>query len=278
MLIEITWENCNPLAAADYRIYRNATDLSGVLAVINDIYDRHPEKFGSEKIREALKKDLAKHLQGGILQRKSSVLKDEFYQYFAKRLDHYGLHPFDDTSLTFVAGWAHGTSTLEAAEPLLKRFQRFQNLKEILTTGNALNLVNRERADYVVTGNVVNNPDNTDTTDTMLACANMAKKGGRVIHLLSYGEDILRHVIDDEKLHELAGQKHLHNEPAGPYNGLLGMTKLMMLEQLREVEHSTEVSASYQKAKQKNPGMVISDNRFYSTGAVSEKSNEIKKR
>jgi hypothetical protein len=112
----------------------------------------------------------------------------------------------------------------------------------ILKADNALAMTDGRKVDYVVTGNVLNSPDNYEPDDMILACANLLKRGGRAIHLLAYGEGKSFSWIGNHDLEAFAGQMHLYNIPEGDYRpqamAEIGNTQMMVLEQAREVQHT----------------------------------------
>lgn len=235
---------------------RTPADIEGIIVAINDVYDHFPEKFGNESKRTRLKNDIRQFLS-------EPRVPEDFFSFFAKAMESVGIaNPFASLSLAFVGGYdshdkygnrvkpghdAPVRCTYDAAMPVISMFGRFHDIAVhktgLLETENSLAVIGGKKVDYVITGNVINAPDNPYNDDTILACGSMLKKGGRAIHLLHYGEDSPSGKIENPYLQRFAGQRHIQNIPPGDYNSYTfeeDTTRAMILEQVREVHHSSK--------------------------------------
>lgn len=223
-------------------------DLWGLVIAINDIYDRHPEKFGSPETRRLLKAEINTYIDDFLAEPDGTpstsspwciMGEPEFYEFVADRLKQHGLNPFAETKLTTIGTYNEGLGdTLKAAKPLLKLFEKVTTIisqnGNILTTQNAATYA-AAKMDYVITGNAINDPILRTPEDSFIACGMLLKKGGRAIHMLEYGSDS-KVVFDHPDLCSKAGQQHLYNIPPHPFSSM--GTKAMVLEQVREIEHA----------------------------------------
>jgi hypothetical protein len=263
MLMEMKWYDA-------YSMGDGAADLWGLWAMINDVYARHPEKFGSEEVRASLKQDIDEYL--GKEHRNHSILEPKFYEFFVERLEHYKLQPFADISCAFVAP---DDEAIAVARPLLKQFKAFDMVAGLYTDrvsytdarkddapqschskGDWINMdpANGPKHDYVLTGNVINDPHSDHMqVSSMVACGMITKKGGRVMHILTYGEDNPTNHVGDPMLHKLAGQELVCYDPPGryipntsPYWRWQGEhTNLMVLEQRGNVVQPSRTCQLY---------------------------------
>lgn len=248
MLIDMKWYDSEPGGV-------KTADFWGLWAVINDLYDHHPEVFGAKQTARALKRDLNEYL--GVNHENYTIRNAQFYTFFAERLQHYGINPFADISCAFVSP---AKNLPQNAKPILERFKQFSIVKQVDThycayedigaEGNRRDITTEvPRYDYVLTGNVINDPftDNRQV-ETILACGMLAKKGGKIMHVLTYGEDKKKGNIENEVLHVLAGQKLERCDPPGRYIHN-GSTSMMVMQQQEEIAHTPSSSVLYHDYK-----------------------------
>jgi hypothetical protein len=259
-------------------------DLWGILTAIEDIYARYPERFGTAAQRQELEKNLTHY----IATHEHCLNKPDFYQYFVGQLAARGLNPFHDQSIAIVGGWVKwGTQTergwvpkktYDAADPLLACFAEFHDISipskgEAFTITNALEMTGGKKLDYVITGNVLNDPENYWGDDTLLACAKILKCGGKAIHMLGYGEDFHSGHIGNPYLHQLGGQSHCYNIPEGAYvcNRRRGgdATEMMVLEQTRDATPTKRTHRFYRQTMDYDPEHIENHALTTSSGDVS---------
>ncbi len=194
-------------------------DQVSLLIVLNHLFKKHPQLFGNETQQKALAEECNSppYLQEGYLH--VQHLLCNMPSLFKK----HGINPLADIDVIFVA-----PAKLALSERLigkfLKSFKDFHIIPEEdahLDTHNAYTLANGKKADFVITGNVLNAHENNQQEDCMRACAMMLKKDGTAIHMLSYGESLTPNkasLIDSPGVHKSCGQTHLDNIPPSPYD------------------------------------------------------------
>lgn len=217
-------------------------DVQGILLVINDQFERYPEKFGPPEIRQQLQQDIADY------QRQHGPNKTDtkqFHTFFAERLEHYGLTPFADVSLAFLQ--CHGEIWPRMA-PILSLFGSLHHIEQHFSVQSARECIPApEKVDYMVTGNALN--DTEDPQDLILACGSVLKQGGRCIHLLHFGP---RNFTPVEELSNIenyttAGQKLLRNslkDTSAPPDRIVFPAygkHILMFEQVREIDLAPSV-------------------------------------
>jgi len=239
-------------------------DFLGVLMIINDRFERFPETFGNEATRATLREEIAalkfSTVEPQWWDGKPLMLRNarDYGAQLAEIFDRQHITPLKDVSVALVGCRSAEHDTLKSARRFLPKRNRFEIPRqpgERLDADNALTLTDNRKMDYVVTGNAINDPFQTaqDQVNTMLACGNLLKAGGRAIHMLGYGEydskekpiGYLAHPL----VHAGAGQRFLYNLPDGPYQGTrhkdamhalaLDHTHVMVLEQVKEVTRSS---------------------------------------
>ena len=110
----------------------------------------------------------------------------------------------------------------------------------LLNHKNALEYTGGKRVDYVMTGNVVNAPDNPDKLSTILACANMLREGGVAVHMVGYGEQrTAGSVIGMKVLPAFLQQSHDKIVPEGAFEPwqLPQRTRMMVFTQQHEIHY-----------------------------------------
>lgn len=250
-----------------YDVPDGYADLAGILTVLNDIFDKSDPadlepgewaRFGNEEQRARLKQ--------AVSMIPYPITSLSFWQDLQDDIRDLGIeNPLKGLSIAFVGGRAHGDrgyeSTIKSAWPITHGYgtchfdvvhQYDGSQGNQLTIQNSLKVLEKglNRVDYVVTGNVIN-ADDCVADDTMLACSNITKAGGRIIHMLNYGEEKDRGIIGDAALQNYAGQRHVRNVPKGayrPYGNETG-THIMFLDQEREVQHTADDLAQYRASK-----------------------------
>lgn len=241
-----------PLPLDPHR-YGNIADLAGIALFINELYgSQRPEdrgRFGTDAQRGELERFVREQYRGPI-----SLDYAGFFDAFVTKLESMKLNPFKGMKVAFVGGYPHDGDqpTTRAAAPLERLFTLYHIAKPTVGHIHTANVGDMARAmggkvDCVITGNAVNDPDNHTNDDTLLACASLTKKGGRVIHMLNYGEAYESKHIDDPKLISFAGQKLARNIPPGPY--MQFDTQAMILEQVNEVNHAPMSVGQYRAGK-----------------------------
>lgn len=215
-------------------------DQYAVILMINNLFNERPELFGDEEQRARLQTRTLDILQ-------SQMARDDFFNAFAKMLHNEGINPFNDISVLCVG----------FDEPLLKdvypffyvfnektagfrdMFERFIDINDernkTLTQGNAMDIVDGKKVDYVITGNVLNDPEMCDFPDeVMYACAIAAKKGATVFHMLGYSSDNYPLIFNKNRL-RFSGQEHVGDVPN--INNGEEVCSYLHLRQIEEREH-----------------------------------------
>lgn len=223
-------------------------DIWGVLTVVNDVYARFPDRFGTLAQQKALKDFVANNTY--------PLDSQKFFDGFVKKLNQLELKPFADMKIAILGAHDESRSTISSAISLLYQ-GHFAECWDMNDSKGGARLTLKEAGgiaensggfDYVITGNVLNSDINTIPQDTILSCATIAKQGARIIHMLGYGEFRDRGHIDNKWLLEVAGQRHHYNVPEGKYRylGNSSGTQMMVLEQELSLKHSPASVAFYQ--------------------------------
>ncbi|MFZ4126014.1 MAG: hypothetical protein ACOYJ2_08125 [Rickettsiales bacterium] len=182
----------------DYEILHSLnlrSDDLGLLVVLNDLWKREPVRFGvDEAARNQLFQEIEQTLINGISDRRffaPTIIAEIF-----KRRH---INPLEDISIINVSPVALHELKWKPLTDLCSSYQPIAAVKGLdgthVTTANANQLTGGAKVDYVITGNVINYPDNKDPADTIRACAMMLKKGGKSIHLLDIGSDTHEAII-----------------------------------------------------------------------------------
>ena len=233
MLIDFTWldrgKNDDP-----------HPDEAGFLILINELFETRPELFGTEAQRNAFAKECQSTAYQDNGQPNLQRLIDDMPALFEK----HSINPLSTIDAVFVAPCK---LVCQVHQKLIGLFHHFQIIpeKSFLTRQNAHHLASSLKADFLISGNVLNAPVDYPQADTMLACAMMLKQGGAAIHLLSHGEDFIfsraHHPIASPTVHAQCGQTHLRNIPPGAYTPS-GKTFAMLLRQVHEIPYEIEPS------------------------------------
>ncbi len=241
-------------------------DELGVLCALNSAIARLPYETGKAISNTIFALPLPHSVTEG------SAYLDKIIQAFA---DHQA-KPFAGTSLALVGcvdPISHQT-TLARVMPLLEGATCYDISKaatgEFLTSDNALRMTGGNKVNYLISGNVLNAPDNPSPQDTFRACGHLLKKDGLAIHMTGYGESVPGMQFDDKRLLDRAGQEHLYNYPDTRYNTGRETTIAMVFLQDHEVGQSVAAPALA-------PVTTITDQRFYSMGKVAEPTPSIDK-
>ena len=217
-LIPLTPELAAEYVGQDPNYHAFSDDQYAIILMINNLYNERPELFGDEAQRARLEIRTFDILQ-------SQVARDGFFNAFAGMLHNEGINPFQDISVMCVG----------FDEPLIKdiypffhmfnektggfrdMFERFIDINAqrntTLSQGNAMDIVGGEKVDYVITGNVLNDPEMCDFPDeVMYACAIAAKKGATIFHMLGYSSDNYPLIFNKNRI-RFAGQEHIGDVP-----------------------------------------------------------------
>ncbi len=100
-------------------------DVQGILLVINDQFERHPEKFGSPEIRKILQQEIVDYTRQhrGF----DAFETPAFHAFFAERLQHYELTPLADVSVAFLQCYG---MVKEAMAPTLALFGSYHDIHQ----------------------------------------------------------------------------------------------------------------------------------------------------
>jgi hypothetical protein len=179
-----TWDFCS-------------ADQMGIYAVMNTMFETAPELFGNETTQRQIQEDIH-----GLIAANFTHL--ELMGEIGLVFRRYNINPFADISLCFIGAdrirdWSQyprdGLIRTEETAPLIDMFgqvtifnaandpaQRFDlDTYERLTQG--------QKFDFVLTGNVLNDPKVTVPLTIFAACSNALKKKGHAIHLTEYGSN-----------------------------------------------------------------------------------------
>lgn len=247
-------------------------DIYAVLFAINDYFSRHPDRFGDgsqfDKLHMELQIATAEFLNHRPRRQKRDTVPipilpiDE--EYCSKVSDIFRNFAKPDALKGMRIGYvAQSPDAKDAVANIANMFGAYYDIHERetgkLTLQNGMGLVEYQKLDYVLTGNAINDPTVTDEIQTgfHLACANLLKQGGRVVHMLNYGEGLPKGYLEHKLAFEMAGQKHLFNLPEGPYipepkyvdedhtSNAQHSTRVMFLEQVREVRFRDDKASEW---------------------------------
>ena len=216
-------------------------DTISVLILINELFQSHPELFGSPEQQHAFATDCAAEI-AKCKEDPTLPYLTEFSHILPALLKKHKINSLAEIDAVFVAP---DQGELDRHAELTSLFRRFHPIQpgQRLYANNAHALATGMKADFVITGNIVNAPGNHHQSDTMRACAMMLKQGGTAIHLLSYGESTLESwspdynsPIADPAVHAECGQSHRFNIPPGAYQWN-GRTFAMLLRQELEIPY-----------------------------------------
>ena len=161
-------------------------DEAGVYYILDDLLAREPERFGDDEQRKSLLEALA--LIPDDVLRPSS--------YIAELFKHYEINPLADIEIFSVAPYARenasGLFNMAKRYELTDQYTMFfatpSNRERSPDVAYASEILKNGKFDYVLTGNVVNDPKNTSPLDTVAASAMLLKKGGLALHMTSYSD------------------------------------------------------------------------------------------
>ena len=198
-------------------------DQFGLLLALDRAFEQNKRFYGPAIIEPAL-------AELNAMQLPPIIGRDDYFAGIANILGRYGIDPWRGQSIA-VVGFTRADDDasmlhVDGIDKLL-RGARVVDLSKERTGGIFLNQYNAkalsgsERFDFVITGNVLNTMDNLrggieweklSPQSTMHACAQLLKKGGFAIHLLSYGDATnCTAALEDAATLRLIGQEPFFN-------------------------------------------------------------------
>lgn len=172
---------------------------------INHLYETAPEKFGDTQLRAYLRYSVTKYLSG-------VSCRDPFGQptllpFLGRLFESYSVNPFADIRLAYLGGSDYFPHSIfgDDSSKLREMFGKFRDFNPTRTQGitseNSKNFLTSGKYDYVITGNVLNDPRVEDVKSVFAGCANMTRPGGLIIHGIGYSNHhynlILNRVFHD---------------------------------------------------------------------------------
>ncbi len=229
-------------------------DQAGILQIINDLFLRQPERFGDVGTRTEIKKLVDAQFQA-FHDKRTEIQRPIFYDnYHQLRKEKRAIvaNLFSNVAGIFkqhcpdaLKGISIAVVGFDAPNYVSKRtgehravftpsskalFDMFDKVYDFYPGRNddqfSLTAIDAKYADtkvdYVVTGNVLNDPAHSNSSHfVFLAAARMLKKGGRAIHLLGYSNHFYDLHINNPTMIALAGQKRIAALPSQHhFNGL----------------------------------------------------------
>ena len=228
------------IAPEGYATHSIYPDTGLVLCVVNDLYKKHPERFGPPEVREQLEIDVADFMKEREKKDKNSDFMKDILVFLNEKFDEYGINPLSQTRITFVA--CRG-EIIEEAAGFFDHFEAFNDIHpdrgSALFTENWQDFSKEGKYDYVLTGNVLNTPNNFRAHNVFAACACILKKDGIGIHALGFSNDNFERVFH-EGLHVMCGQEGLNLLTYEPRHGYLTCVEFAFFRQKKEVSLNCE--------------------------------------
>ncbi len=273
-------------------------DQASVLHIINDLFLRDPERFGDASNREEIKRRVYIFFQEFADKKQELIdntwshpdmfkrLKDEkramsadLFHNVADVFKELCPDALKDISIALV-GFDSPNYVEEFSGPakavfsdknkaLLNMFGKVHDFYPYRAGGPfTLEAIDANhpntKVDYVVTGNVLNDPIySLSSHHVFLAAGRMLKQGGRAIHLVGYSNHYYDLHINNPAMVLLAGQKRIASLPTQHhFNGLeehrYGCQDFVMFEQTRTVDIAPcmveRIIAEGLSARENNPG------------------------
>ncbi len=205
-----------------------ADDVFFCMAV-NHLFETRPESFGSPSMRA----NLIAETEAFLDQYESEETKGlaPILPFLSGLFKRHGVNPFSDIRLAFLGGEIYN-------QKICDMFAHFLDLQPTRTEGLRLSNVDHFMAqgkyDYVISGNVVNDPGVKQPDDVFAASASMLKTDGVAIHGISYGDHNYRVILDSD-LHTICAQHMIHqiNSHKNAFNEQV--MDAVVLQQLMEV-------------------------------------------
>lgn len=164
-------------------------DQMAIYVLLNLLYKDRPEKFGNPDTQTLLKEEI----HGLIASKKIKYqpLIGEIGLLFQK----HQINPLEDISVCFIGADDPDNVCIitPETEPLTSLFKNLRVLnakngrEQYLHIDTYEKIMNGEKFDFVLTGNVLNDPKCRWPIGLFAACANITKQGGHTIHLTEYG-------------------------------------------------------------------------------------------
>ena len=229
-------------------------DQAGILQIINDLFLREPERFGDDKARSEIKRlvdaqfkafdDKRREIKQNVFNPNFRMLRNEkralvanlfgnvaviFNQYCPDALKGISIAVvgFDSPNSLYEFTGQHRAVFTPCSKALFDMFDEVYDFFPNRNNGHfSLEEVDAKypvtKVDYVVTGNVLNDPIHSNSSHfVFLAAARMLKKGGRAIHLLGYSNHFYDLHVNNPTMIALAGQKRIAALPTQHhFNGL----------------------------------------------------------
>lgn len=184
-------------------------------AAINDLHSKDDTLFGPREIQDQIREEVKTF----ISLKEASAASDEetpnelsspyaLLNFISKKFEEYGISPFQDTRIAFIGG-SDGIAS-EQTEYLRNNCANFLDVNPV-RNNQSLGLHNWDdytqdgKFDYVLTGNVLNDPKTPQPYNVFAASGCIAKEGGTVLHALQYSNDNMYQTMN-EGLHSLSGQ------------------------------------------------------------------------
>lgn len=203
-------------------------DQAGIVLVINQLFEKQPERFGDADNRKKIADDVraiiaAKHKKSVFLGKLAEVLKT------------HAPHALSDISITLVGmdDPAYLTRYLkpewavfsEDAAPLMAMFATIHDFNPARNTPafslhKVVNDYPDTKVDFVVVGNVDNDPDTRYWNLILPAAARMLKTGGSSIVLSGYSSDSYDNYIRNNYMQMLCGQTRTAGLTLPPYTNV----------------------------------------------------------
>lgn len=176
---------------------------------INDVYAQSPEKFGSYEIQQSLREKIR-----GIVEAqqhpdhaKIATVDRTTLPHLAALFKEHEIEPLAQVRIAFLGC---NPQTLEYAKELTRTMRAFADFHpertEVLDCSTWEKYIADGKFDYVLTGNVLNDPKFAWPSYTMTGIASVLKKGGKAIHALNYSDDHWKAIHNKNTL-DFIGQK-----------------------------------------------------------------------
>jgi hypothetical protein len=238
-------------------------DQGALVLVLNDLFLRQPERFGDEtnraRLQAAMVEASSKYARNELLGKIADILTEHAPD--ALKGIKIALAGFDDpeTIKQYEDDRRYAAFGMGGGGPVppenLAQWRALSDggdrILALFGAGNVLDVNPRRTGiyltlkdvhrrddkgtyDYVVTSNVINDPD-TDLSGNFpfIAAASLSKEGGHIFHLVSYSPDFYDQTFDHPYLSQLIGQQIIARQPMPPQrNELDGHFTFIGLEQV----------------------------------------------
>ena len=215
--------------------FRFNTNEALLCIAINHQFILEPELFGNTIKREKLKIEIQNYI---LSTDHLPPWGRPILPFITALFDYHDIQPFKDIKMAFLNGYDIDESVWDQEmEGLGRKFNRFTCYDFMrasgLTIETSITPDECSQYDYVLTGNILNDPSRQDIKEIFAACANLAKKDGLVIHGLNYSTAHQQDILSEE-FHRICGQFRLDQGPE-TYIGNQGIIDAMVLWQKEDM-------------------------------------------